>query len=289
MTSGPSDRDPVSRGPLYPARLPSLHRLSAPEAVSWAVRWFWIPEWDIDAGCVSRQHILPYPGCNLVVESGSVSTNPTDRTAAQVTELVGISGPATKPGYRDLRGRGWAVGALLRPAAVTYLVGDLAAITDGYTDFDAPRLRRAVVTAMHIGVDEPGGVDGDTRRMRAVRVFSDWLADTLPAPQPEDLVANAYLDLVESDRSLMRVDDVADRLGVSVRTLQRLSRNRIGISPAALIRRRRLQEAAEQLRTDTSTSIADVAAALGYTDHAHLAAEFRSVLGLGPSEYRRTQ
>lgn len=35
------------------------------------------------------------------------------------------------------------------------------------------------------------------------------------------------------------------------------------------------------------TNLATVAAELGYTDHAHLANEFRSVLGLTLSTYRR--
>ena len=54
-----------------------------------------------------------------------------------------------------------------------------------------------------------------------------------------------------------------------------------------MIRRRRLQEAAERLRTDPDTSLAAVAADLGYSDHAHLANEFRSVLGLTLGTYRR--
>jgi AraC-like DNA-binding protein len=54
-----------------------------------------------------------------------------------------------------------------------------------------------------------------------------------------------------------------------------------------MIRRRRVQEAAERLRTDPDTTLAAVAADLGYSDHAHLANEFRSVLGLTPGAYRR--
>jgi len=54
-----------------------------------------------------------------------------------------------------------------------------------------------------------------------------------------------------------------------------------------MIRRRRLQEAAERLRTDPGTGLATLAADLGYTDHSHLANEFRSVLGFTPTSYRR--
>jgi AraC-like DNA-binding protein len=61
----------------------------------------------------------------------------------------------------------------------------------------------------------------------------------------------------------------------------------VGLPPSTMIRRRRLQEAAERLRTDPDTTLAAVAAELGYSDHAHLANEFRSVLGLALGAYRR--
>src|SRR5690606_26052467 len=91
---------------------------------------------------------------------------------------------------------------------------------------------------------------------------------------------------VDGDPDVLRVEQVADRLGVSVRTVQRLARRFVGVPPAAMIRRRRLQEAAQRLREDPATEVAAVAAELGYADQAHLAADFRTVLGFTPSAYR---
>ena len=54
----------------------------------------------------------------------------------------------------------------------------------------------------------------------------------------------------------------------------------------SLIRRRRLQEAAQRLREQPDTELAALAAELGYADQAHLAGDFRTVLGLTPSRYR---
>lgn len=55
-----------------------------------------------------------------------------------------------------------------------------------------------------------------------------------------------------------------------------------------MIRRYRLQEAAQRLRDDPAVTIAQVAADLGYADHAHLTTDFRTVLGLTPNRYRHT-
>ena len=101
------------------------------------------------------------------------------------------------------------------------------------------------------------------------------------------LMANKMEDVVASDRSILRVDQLARRLDLSIRSLQRLCEKYIGLPPLAVIRRYRLQEAAQRLREDPSVTVAYVAAELDYADHAHLTADFRQVLGFSPSLYRQ--
>ena len=93
-------------------------------------------------------------------------------------------------------------------------------------------------------------------------------------------------DLIDGDPSVQQVTEAAARLGVSVRTLQRLARQYLGLSPAAMIRRRRLQEAAQRLRREPNIDIAAVASDLGYADNAHLTTDCRNVLNFTPSAYR---
>lgn len=253
----------TARGVLFPDRLPSFARIEPPTAVAALVRWFWIPEWDLAPGQTSRQEIVGFPATNLVVQPDGVA----------------LSGPTTRGAHRDLAGRGWAVGALLRPAATAALVVDPATTVDRERPFDAPELRAAVVAAM----------SADDRRERlagAVAVFSDWLPARVPSPGAEAMLANAMDDLLLQDAGILHVVEAADRLGMSVRTLQRLARRYVGVTPAAMIRRRRLQEAAQRLREDPDADLAGLAAELGYADHAHLSRDFRRVLSFTPSAYR---
>jgi AraC-like DNA-binding protein len=53
-----------------------------------------------------------------------------------------------------------------------------------------------------------------------------------------------------------------------------------------MIRRRRVQEAAERLREDPSVTVSTIALELGYADQAHFATDFKAVVGVTPSEYR---
>jgi AraC-like DNA-binding protein len=256
-----------TRGILYPARLPRFTRLPAPEPVRDLVGWFWVPEWELEPGRTSRQHVVAHPASNLVVESRDGG-------------FVGLAGPTTRRSHQDLCGTGWAVGALLRPAALAAFTAEPAQLRDAYPRLDAPELVDAVRAAM---------VSTATDRLeRATGALASWLVDRVGTVEEEALVANELVALVEGDPAVLRLEDVAERLHRSPRTVQRLARRYVGMSPAAMIRRRRLQEAAERVRTDPGADLAAIAADLGYADHAHLCRDFRTVLGMAPSEYRRT-
>ncbi len=252
------------RGVLYPVRLPTFHRVPAPVELTQLVRWFWIPRWNLAPGRTSRQQLLPFPASNLVVQ----------------TDGVTLSGPTSGASHRDLQGSGWAVGALLRPAGVTSLSDDPRSIRDDEVPYDAPGLHRDVVAAMSDDDEEAG-------RAAAVAAFVAWAGEHLATPGESALLANAMEDVIASDRGIVRVEQVADHLGTSVRGVQRLAARHVGLPPLAIIRRYRLQEAAQRLREDSTLTVARVAADLGYADQAHLAADFRRVLGLAPSDYRR--
>lgn len=255
-----------TRGVLYPARLPQFHRLPASAAVTDLVAWFWIPEWDIEPGRSSRQEIVSYPALNLVVDADAVT----------------LSGATTRVSHRDLHGRGWAVGALLRPAAVAALIDDPVSVVDGERVLDAREpqvlaLREAVVAAM---------TSGEGHRERAVEVFSRWLRERVGPVGGPAHQANALMEVLMGDDAALTPEEAATRIAVSVRTLQRMTHRHVGLSPAAMIRRRRLQEAAQRVREYPDVDLASIAAELGYADHAHLTRDFRSVLGIAPRAYR---
>jgi hypothetical protein len=177
----------ASRGVLYPTRLPTFHREPVTGDLAVFVRWFWIPEWDIEPGRSSRQHVIGFPASNLVVENST----------------VGISGPTTRASYRDLTGRGWAVGALLCPAATPSLVGNPTSFRDAYRQASLPDLAAAVGSVM--STDAPA----NERRGAAIAAFTDWLQNRLGAPSDEALLANRMVEAAETDPTLLNVTDLA--------------------------------------------------------------------------------
>lgn len=258
--------DDHQRGILYPQRLPEFHRIPPPLALAHAVRWFWIPEWDLPAGTESRQEVLPFPACNIVIEPNGVTA----------------VGPTTRASERVLSGTGWAVGALLHPAAVPAVVPDPATLRDASRTIDDPELHRTIRTAM-----QDLRKAGELRRALAVDALTAWLTERVADPEPgsDGAIANALAARL-SDPNITRVDQLPAQLHVSLRTLQRIAERSFGLSLHSMIRRRRLQEGASRLREDPELTLATLAAELGYSDHAHFSTDFKAVLGITPSEYR---
>src|SRR5690606_18604312 len=69
---------------------------------------------------------------------------------------------------------------------------------------------------------------------------------------------------VMHDRSIVSVEQISGRHGMSSRQLQRLFRKYVGVTPKWVIRRFRLQEAAERIERNADIDWADLAAELGY-------------------------
>jgi len=106
-----------------------------------------------------------------------------------------------------------------------------------------------------------------------------FLRERMPPPDPEvELVQQVVIDMLTVDPGTT-VQQIAERHAVSTRTLQRLFRRHVGVGPKWVLRRYRLQEAAEQLAAGERSDWTRLALDLGYFDHAHFIRDFRAVVG----------
>ena len=248
------------RGILYPHTLPRFHRRTPPGSLTNYVGWYWISQWDLPEGKESVQRILPFPASNLVVERDKVT----------------LSGPTTGISHQVLTARGWAFGVLLRPAGLCVLGANPDTIIDRQVPIDLGDLVDVVGEHM-----DRGDIDG------AAETMTQLLVPRCGEVPHGALLAGRMVELAAGDAEITSVGRLADAVGVSTRELQRLSKRYVGVSPLRIIRRYRVQEAALRLREDPELTVAEVAAELGYADQAHLAADFRTTLGLSARGYRQ--
>lgn len=267
---------PHSQGHLNPAapdapREVVFDRFELGSGTAELVRHVWVVRWNIAPGEVRPQRVLSYPAFNAVIEPGHAR----------------LFGPDPRLDVQELRGQAWAVGVLFRPGAASVLTPTppLALLGRGEALPSAPLA--AVSAVMNAASADPLLAMPDAARQRLVEVLGRWLTPPARLLDERAVAVNAVCQLAERDASITRVDELAQRAGLSVRALERLVKERVGVSPKWLIDCRRLQEAASRLRSNESSDLSALAAELGYTDYAHFSRAYKKVLGETPEKTRR--
>lgn len=255
---------------LDPAHRAAIHiaRPAAPGDLEGLVRRFWFPVWQVPAGETFTQQVLQYPVCLMVI---------TDAYAR-------FYGPASGLAGTPLTGDGWAAGVMFEPAAGALITGGaVSKWTDTHVELaDLLGAAGAALTGRirSIMAKDPAAPQSQSA---AVDCYAAFLRRFGPVDE-QGRTVNDIVAHIEDNPDVSRVADVCARFGISERSLQRLTRHRIGLSPKWLVRRRRIQDASWRLRTG-ATTMAAVAADLGYADEAHLSRDFRRVTGQTPGAF----
>jgi AraC-like DNA-binding protein len=96
------------------------------------------------------------------------------------------------------------------------------------------------------------------------------------------------LAIIEASNGCMPIETVARRVGVTRRHLERQFREHVGLSAKHLARIVRVHGVLDFLQRDSSMSGAEIAAACGYSDQAHMIRECQELAGRTPRGLRTT-
>lgn len=249
-------------GPDAVGRVFTLRRSRPAADLAHLVERHWVVRWDLGDRPPHRQEVVTHPCVNLVFEPHGAA----------------VFGVQRRRDSRLLSGRGWAVGVKFRPGGFS---GFLGRPVHEITDRAVP-LRAVFGPAGDRLADDAEARPEPADKLALAEAF---LRERMPAPDPEiELVHAVVVDMLAVDPGIT-VAEIARRHAVSTRTLQRLFRRHVGVGPKWVLRRYRLQEAAEQLAAGERSDWTRLALDLGYFDHAHFIRDFRAVVGRSPAEY----
>jgi AraC-like DNA-binding protein len=211
-----------------------------------------------------RQQIIPQPRIHVAAEDGRLF----------------VHGVSREPFFRTLTGDGHALGAAFHPGGFRPLLkSSVGALSDTVRP-GADVLGRDDRTPATSILD-----DSDADSM--VATIERYLLGTEPEPDPAARQAASLVGLVAEHAEIVRAEQLADRGGLSLRSLQRLFTEYVGIGPKWVIQRSRILEAAATAHTGESVDWADLAQRLGFSDQAHLTRVFTQVVGTPPATYAR--
>ncbi|MFC7309988.1 DUF6597 domain-containing transcriptional factor [Streptomyces monticola] len=238
---------------------------------------YWLIDWDLPQPYAS--HVVPHPSVNVVFQR--FGTRPEDGFG----EVSGIGlGLCTQ----KLEGTGRVCGVQFRPGgfrpfapghAVSEWTGRSLALGSVFRDGAPDGAVGGALAGAAQAVLEP---DDEHARVAALDAF---LLSLGPTPDPRADLAMALAHRIRTDRSILRVSELARAEGLSARTLQRLFAQYVGVGPKWVILRYRIHEALERAETDAAVDWAGLAADLGYADQAHLVRDFTATVGVPPTAY----
>jgi AraC-like DNA-binding protein len=234
---------------------------ASPELTPW-VDYHWYVRWQVHEP--HRQQVVPQPRVHLAVEH----------------ERLMVQGVTRAPFFRTLTGEGHTLGVAFHPGGFRpFLDREVASISD-----------RAVPAAELLGRDDRAVAERilathDPAEM--VAAVEGYLLALDPAPDPVVAEVRALVHLAETDRAVTRAEQLATRAAMSLRSLQRLFTDYVGIGPKWVISRFRILDAAAAAHGGQRVDWAALAAELGFTDQAHLTRAFTAVVGTPPATYQR--
>lgn len=229
------------------------------------VEHFWSVSWDLAGQPPLLRETLPHPSVHLVIEAGR----------------SGLAGVHTGRFSRRLEGRGWVLGTKFLPGCFRPFWGRPVSEFTNQT-LSLGRAFGAQGEALEAAV-----LACDADVVAAVGHVEAFLLERLPEPDAKARLARRVVARILEDRGLTQVEAVAREVGLSLRSLQRLFQDYVGVSPKWVVQRYRLHEAMEQLEANRAVDLPALALALGYFDQAHFIKAFKTYLGRTPAVYAR--
>ena len=195
-------------------------------------------------------------------------------------------GPNSHPLRVRVRGGFRVVGMAICPAGWRALTDVPAnAVTDRMLPLSDLIGKRARAILNEVSAIENDDIDGDAAIIAVVEaIVTDLIAARGWIPASPEM---QQFELIARNESTTMVRDVAARLGISERQLERTTRPTFGLSPKIVLRRSRFLDMAAAMRGISDPDEQELAA-LRYYDQPQLIREFRRFITMTPGQFART-
>lgn len=240
-----------------------LHRFEPSPELAPHVEHHWMVLHDLGDRPPYRQRNLSHPNQHVVIEPGGTTA---------------IFGAVTGVFEHVVQGTGRAFGTKFWPGAFRPFFGrPVSALTDTHLPVETAFARSSdELAAEFAGLNDPVGM---AERMEAM------FLDALPEPDEKARLARQVVQFAEAHLDVVSVAALAEAFGMSVRALQRLFDEYVGVTPKWVIDRYRMLEAVETLNAGAAAGLTELAHRLGYFDQAAFNHAFEKLTGEAPGRF----
>lgn len=170
-------------------------------------------------------------------------------------------------------------GYLTKPFSATYLKGRIEAAINYRKSLQQELLRN-----IHFG-DETQTSHNTTVQNKAEEPQRITIGESTISIQDHTIKKVLKFVLENISDPDMKIDDIAQAMGMSRSVLYGKIKNAVGLTPIDFVRHIRIMKAIEMLR-DTDDTLTSIAFAVGFSDPKYFSKVFKKEMGIIPSEYR---
>lgn len=227
------------------------------------IEQFWLVNWNLEEQGAHTQKNLPDPNFHLIIYK----------------EGVKLLGPVSKIYSYKMEGVGRIIGVKFECGALKEL---LPLPIEEYVN-------REILAKEIFGSDLE-----DTliplyeyaNDSAIIRHIQDYLASFVQPITKQKATTQSLVSLIKNNENIYTVTQVASYANISSRAVQRYFSKYVGLSPKWLIRKYRLSRVLDELENN-SVSTLDIVTQLEYVDQSHLIRDFKEILGITPSRYKK--
>ncbi|HKO81093.1 MAG TPA: helix-turn-helix domain-containing protein, partial [Chitinophagaceae bacterium] len=130
-----------------------------------------------------------------------------------------------------------------------------------------------------------GNVIAATNNRERIKLIESFLLSRLVDPKTINAITKDCIDVIFQSQGQIEVLELADKLKINRRSMERKFVAAIGMSPKQLSRVVRLQATLKMLDQKSYTSLTSLAYENGYYDQAHFIKDFKEFTGMSPKSF----
>jgi AraC-like DNA-binding protein len=120
---------------------------------------------------------------------------------------------------------------------------------------------------------------------KRIKLIEEFLLSRLADPKTIDIVTKACVDVIFESQGQIGAGELANKMNINRRNIERRFTSVIGMSPKQLSRVIRLQTALKMLEQKKFSSLTSLAYENGYYDQAHFIKDFKEFTGISPKSF----
>ncbi|MGD8749561.1 MAG: helix-turn-helix transcriptional regulator [Balneolaceae bacterium] len=117
---------------------------------------------------------------------------------------------------------------------------------------------------------------------KKIQLAEEYLLNNLQRTNQPLSYVNHAAEIIRTKHGFLRIEELCNKVYISLRQLQRQFKKVVGVSPKMYMRISRLNTVYQLIEDDNMLNLSQIAFQCGYADQAHFIRDFKSIIGERP-------